>query len=47
MSGTTLHTVSRVLSAWQKSGIVQSERRTITVVQPHQPLLLAQASSMT
>lgn len=42
MSGTTLHTVSRVLSAWEKSGIVQSERKKITVVQPHQLVLLAQ-----
>lgn len=42
MSGTTLHTVSRVLSAWEKSGIVQSERKRITVVQPHQLVLLAQ-----
>jgi CRP/FNR family transcriptional regulator, nitrogen oxide reductase regulator len=42
MSGTTLHTVSRVLSAWEKSGIVQSERRKITVVRPHQLVLLAQ-----
>lgn len=42
MSGTTLHTVSRVLSAWEKAGIVQSQRRKITVVQPHQLVLLAQ-----
>jgi CRP-like cAMP-binding protein len=42
MSGTTLHTVSRVLSAWEKSGIVQSERKKITVLQPHQLVLLAQ-----
>jgi CRP/FNR family transcriptional regulator, nitrogen oxide reductase regulator len=42
MSGTTLHTVSRVLSAWEKAGIVQSERKKITVVAPHQLVLLAQ-----
>ncbi len=42
MSGTTLHTVSRVLSSWEKSGIVQSERKRVTVVQPHQLVLLAQ-----
>ncbi len=42
MSGTTLHTVSRLLSAWEKAGIVQSERKKITVVQPHQLVLLAQ-----
>lgn len=43
MSGTTLHTVSRVLSAWEKSGIVQSERKKITVLQPHQLVLLSQS----
>jgi CRP-like cAMP-binding protein len=42
MSGTTLHTVSRVLSAWEKAGIVQSQRKKITVTAPHQLVLLAQ-----
>jgi len=42
MSGTTLHTVSRVLSGWERAGIVQSERKKITVVQPHRLVLLAQ-----
>lgn len=27
MTGTTLHTVSRLLSAWEKEGIVRSERK--------------------
>lgn len=34
MTGTTLHTVSRLLSAWGKDGIVKSARRQITVTQP-------------
>lgn len=34
MTGTTLHTVSRLLSAWQKDGILQSNRRRITVRDP-------------
>jgi CRP-like cAMP-binding protein len=42
MSGTTLHTVSRVLSAWEKAGFVSSQRKKITVIQPHQLVLLAQ-----
>jgi len=42
MSGTTFHTVSRVLSGWERAGIVQSERKKITVVQPHQLVLLVQ-----
>ena len=34
MTGTTLHTVSRLLSAWQKQGIVESTRRHIVVTEP-------------
>lgn len=33
MTGTTLHTVSRLLSAWETSGYVKSGRRKITVSQ--------------
>ena len=43
MTGTTLHTVSRLLSAWQKTGIVESRRRRIMVRKPHQLLLLSEA----
>jgi CRP-like cAMP-binding protein len=32
MTGTTLHTVSRLLSAWERDGIVKSTRRHITVI---------------
>lgn len=35
MTGTTLHTVSRLLSAWQKQGIVESTRRHIVVTRPN------------
>ncbi len=34
MTGATLHTVSRLLSAWQRDGIVLSARRRITVTAP-------------
>ena len=34
MTGTTLHSVSRCLSKWQKSGIVRSRRRRVVVCQP-------------
>jgi CRP/FNR family transcriptional regulator, nitrogen oxide reductase regulator len=34
MAGTTLHTVSRLLSAWEKEGIVASTRKHITVTRP-------------
>ncbi len=41
MTGSTLHTVSRLLSAWEKDGIVASERKKITVTAPHQLVLLS------
>ena len=44
MTGTTLHTVSRLLSAWEKSGIVASKRSKVTVTEPHQLVLLSGAT---
>jgi CRP-like cAMP-binding protein len=41
MTGTTLHTVSRLLSAWEKDGIVASRRRHIVVTDPHRLVLLS------
>ncbi len=41
MTGSTLHTVSRLLSAWEKDEIVASARKKITVTAPHQPVLLS------
>lgn len=43
MTGTTLHTVSRMLSAWEKEGIVKSARKKITVCDPHQLVVLSTA----
>ena len=34
-SGTTLYTVSRTLSAWEKNGWVKSRRKQIVVTDPH------------
>ncbi|SNX72080.1 CRP-like cAMP-binding protein [Cereibacter ovatus] len=41
MTGTTLHTVSRLLSAWEREGIVESTRRRIVVTAPHRLVLLS------
>lgn len=41
MTGTTLHTVSRLLSAWEKQGIVESSRRHIVVTDPHRLVVLS------
>jgi len=35
MTGTTLSTVSRLLSAWEEDGIVRSGRERIVVTKPH------------
>jgi len=40
MTGTTLYTVSRLLTAWEAQGLVKSGRQKVTVTQPHQLLLL-------
>ncbi|MCA0008712.1 MULTISPECIES: Crp/Fnr family transcriptional regulator [unclassified Mesorhizobium] len=42
MTGTTLHTVSRLLSSWEEKGLVKSGREKVTVVEPHRLLLLAE-----
>ena len=41
MTGTTLYTVSRILSAWQEAGIVDGGRQKLTVRDPHRLLLIA------
>ncbi|MGB7240570.1 MAG: Crp/Fnr family transcriptional regulator [Sulfitobacter sp.] len=43
MTGTTLHTVSRLLSAWEKAGIVASKRSKVTVTDAHKLVLLSAA----
>lgn len=42
MTGTTLHTVSRLLSAWESDGVVSSGRQKITVTDPHKLMLIGQ-----
>ena len=41
MTGTTLHTVSRLLTAWEKDGVVESTRKHIVVTEPHRLVLLS------
>lgn len=41
LTGSTLHTVSRLLSAWDKDGVIQSTRKQIVVTDP--PALMALA----
>lgn len=36
MSGTTLYTVSRTLSAWEKHGIISTGRERVVIINPHE-----------
>jgi len=42
MTGTTLHTVSRTLSGWEQSGLIESGRQRIVLREPHKIFLLAE-----
>lgn len=42
MTGTTLHTVSRLLSAWEDQGIVRSQRQKVMVTDPHTLMMVAE-----
>jgi CRP-like cAMP-binding protein len=42
MTGTTLHTVSRVMSAWEQAGIVDGGRQRIIVKNPHALVRIAE-----
>jgi CRP-like cAMP-binding protein len=41
MTGTTLFTVSRLLSGWEERGIVQSGRQRIVITKPHSLVAIA------
>ena len=41
MTGTTLYTVSRILSAWEKSKIITASRKRVTLLDPHALVRLA------
>ncbi len=42
MTGTTLHTVSRILSAWEQQGLVEGGRQRIVLCDPHRLFGLAE-----
>ncbi|WP_291866698.1 Crp/Fnr family transcriptional regulator [Bradyrhizobium sp.] len=44
MTGTTLHTVSRILSAWESRGLIESGRQRIVLREPHKLFVLAEAT---
>jgi CRP-like cAMP-binding protein len=44
MTGTTMHTVSRILSAWEANGLVEGGRNRIVIRDPHRLFTLAEGS---
>ena len=42
MTGTTLHTVSRTLSAWEEQGLVEGSRQRIVIREPHKLFTIAE-----
>lgn len=44
MTGTTLHTVSRILSHWEQQGLVASGRQRIVLCDPHRLFQIAEAT---
>ena len=42
MTGTTLHTVSRTLSAWESQGIVESGRQQVVIRKPNALVVIAE-----
>ena len=42
LAGTTLHTVSRILSDWQRSGLVDAGREQLVILRAHDLVLVAE-----
>lgn len=42
MSGTTLYTVSRVLSGWEHEGLIASRRKHVVILRPHGLVAIAE-----
>jgi len=45
LAGTTLHTVSRILSGWESRGLIEGGRQRIVLREPHKLFVLAEATS--
>ena len=45
MTGTTLHTVSRILSGWEQAGLIESGRQRIVLCEPEKIHALAEQAS--
>jgi CRP-like cAMP-binding protein len=42
MTGTTLHTVSRIFTAWEAEGLIEGGRQKLKVCDPHELVLIGE-----
>jgi len=42
ITGTTLHTVSRVLAEWNRRGLIEARRERVSILQPHELVRIAE-----
>ena len=42
MTGTTLYTVSRILSSWEQAGLVNTGRESVEIISPHGMVVIAE-----
>lgn len=42
IAGTTLHTVSRILTAWEKAGVLTTRKQHLTIRQPSKIVRIAE-----
>ncbi|MBP0438033.1 Crp/Fnr family transcriptional regulator [Tianweitania sediminis] len=45
MTGTTLHTVSRIMSCWESKGLLEGDRQHLLLREPHKLLMIGEGSS--
>jgi CRP-like cAMP-binding protein len=45
MTGTTLHTVSRIMSVWESSGLIEGGRQRLLLCDPHKLLITAEGKA--
>jgi CRP-like cAMP-binding protein len=45
MTGTTLHTVSRILTAWEHAGLVEGGRQKLLVKDAHRLMMIADGAA--
>jgi hypothetical protein len=42
MTGTTLYTVSRIMSNWEQKGLIETGRERVVILEPHGLVTIAE-----